>query len=98
MLQIGANVTVMPGVTIGERAVIGGGSVVTHDVPADTVAVGNPARVIRRIDQSEILSDETIKQLEDNVRNEKSTASNKIISQMTLDQQLAARLDQNDKK
>ena len=43
---LGANATVLPGVTIGDGAVIGAGSVVTHDVPAGTVAVGVPARVI----------------------------------------------------
>lgn len=37
------------GVTIGERTVVGAGAVVTGDVPADTVAVGNPARVIRNL-------------------------------------------------
>ena len=46
---IGGHTVIMPGVTIGARAVIGAGSVVTHDVPADTVAVGNPCRVIRAI-------------------------------------------------
>ncbi|PSW21984.1 sugar O-acetyltransferase [Photobacterium sanctipauli] len=44
---IGANVLVLPGVTIGDGAVVGGGSVVTKDVPADTVVVGNPARVVK---------------------------------------------------
>ena len=47
---IGANVTVLPGVTIGDNAVIGACSLVTRDVPADCVAVGTPARVIREID------------------------------------------------
>lgn len=37
---------ILPGVTIGDRCIIGAGSVVTHDVPSDSVAVGNPARVI----------------------------------------------------
>ena len=46
----GANVTVLPGVTIGDRAVIGAGSVVTKDVPSDVVVVGNPAHVVKRID------------------------------------------------
>ena len=44
--QIGVNVTVLPGVTIGERAVVGGGSVVTKDVPKETVVYGNPAKVV----------------------------------------------------
>lgn len=45
---IGGHVTVCPGVSIGSGAVIGAGSVVTHDVPANCLAVGNPCRVIRR--------------------------------------------------
>ena len=44
---IGGNVTVCPGVTIGERCIVGAGSVVTHDVESDTMVAGNPARVIR---------------------------------------------------
>ena len=46
---IGGQTVIMPGVTIGARTVIGAGSVVTHDIPADVVAVGNPCRVIRAI-------------------------------------------------
>ncbi|PLS28819.1 sugar O-acetyltransferase [Bifidobacterium parmae] len=48
---IGANVTVLPGVTIGDNAVIGACSLVTKDVPANSVAVGAPARVIREINE-----------------------------------------------
>ncbi len=48
---IGGGVTILPGVEIGDRAVIGAGSVVTKNIPADTVAVGNPCRVIKNIDQ-----------------------------------------------
>ncbi len=44
---IGANALVLPGVKIGNGAVIGGGSVVTKDIPANAVAVGNPAKVIK---------------------------------------------------
>ncbi|WP_295160152.1 sugar O-acetyltransferase [Selenomonas sp. AE3005] len=51
---IGAGVHVMPGVTIGDGAVIGGGSVVVKDIPANCVAVGNPCKVIRKINQEEI--------------------------------------------
>lgn len=46
----GGNAVVMMGVTIGRNAVIGAGSVVTKDIPDNAVAVGNPARVIRYID------------------------------------------------
>lgn len=45
----GGNVTVCPGVTIGDDVVIGAGSVVTKDIPSHSVAVGNPARVVRGI-------------------------------------------------
>ena len=45
----GAGVQVMPGVTIGDGCVIGAGSVVTHDIPAGTVAAGNPCCVIKKI-------------------------------------------------
>lgn len=47
---IGGGAIICPGVTIGSRSVIGAGSVVTRDVPEDSLAVGNPARVIRRIE------------------------------------------------
>ena len=44
---IGARVSILPGVTIGENAIVGTGSVVTKDIPDNAVAVGNPARVIK---------------------------------------------------
>ncbi len=46
---IGAGALIMPGVTIGDNTVIGAGSVVTKDIPANVVAVGNPCRVMREI-------------------------------------------------
>lgn len=46
---IGGSVTILAGVTIGDNCTIGAGSVVTHDIPANSIAVGNPARVIRTI-------------------------------------------------
>jgi len=47
--SIGSNATILCGVTIGENAIVGAGSVVTRDVPENTIVVGNPARVIRDI-------------------------------------------------
>ena len=46
---IGAGALIMPGITIGDNVVIGAGSVVTKDIPSNTVAVGNPCRVLRKI-------------------------------------------------
>ncbi len=48
---IGAGAIILPGVTIGENAVIGAGSVVTKDIPPNVVAVGNPCRVLREINE-----------------------------------------------
>lgn len=46
---IGANCIILKGVSIGERSIIGAGSVVTKDIPADCIAAGNPCRVIRKL-------------------------------------------------
>lgn len=46
---IGGNVVVLPGVTIGDNVVIGAGSVVVKDIPSNSVAVGNPCRVIKEL-------------------------------------------------
>ena len=48
---IGAGALIMPGVTIGDNSVIGAGSVVTKDIPANVVAYGNPCRVAREINE-----------------------------------------------
>jgi maltose O-acetyltransferase len=48
---LGGGVIVLPGVTIGENTVVGAGAVVTRDLPANVVAVGNPARVVRSLEQ-----------------------------------------------
>lgn len=50
---LGANVVIVPGVTIGDNSVIGAGSVVTKDIPANVVAVGNPCRVLREIGEKD---------------------------------------------
>ena len=46
----GGNIVVLPGVTIGDNCTIGAGSVVTKDIPANSLAFGNPCRVIRKIE------------------------------------------------
>ena len=50
---IGGGAIILPGVTIGENSVIGAGSIVTRSIPANCVAVGNPCRVIKHIDNEE---------------------------------------------
>lgn len=51
---LGGNVIICPGVTIGSGTVIGAGSVVTHDIPSNVIAAGNPCRVIREITDDDI--------------------------------------------
>ncbi|GAB3214459.1 sugar O-acetyltransferase [Pseudaeromonas pectinilytica] len=53
---IGGGAIICPGVTIGPRCIIGAGAVVTRDIPADSVAVGNPARVVRQVQSHEASS------------------------------------------
>ncbi len=47
---LGGNVTILPGVTIGDRCIIAAGSVVTKDVPNDTMVAGNPAKIKKKLD------------------------------------------------
>jgi acetyltransferase-like isoleucine patch superfamily enzyme len=51
LARIGGNATILPGVVIGENALVGAGSVVVDDVPSGTVVVGNPARVIKSVSE-----------------------------------------------
>ncbi|NVJ98897.1 MAG: transferase [Alphaproteobacteria bacterium] len=48
--KVGANVTILPGISVGEGSLIGAGSVVTKDVPAETIVAGSPARAIGKVD------------------------------------------------
>lgn len=51
--SIGSSATILAGVTIGENAIVGAGSVVTKDVPENTIVAGNPAKVIRKTNERE---------------------------------------------
>ena len=51
--SIGSSATIVCGVTIGERAMVGAGAVVTKDVPPNTLVVGNPARVLRKLETNQ---------------------------------------------
>ena len=53
LARIGANATILPGVEVGEGALVGGGAVVVDDVPAGVVVVGNPARVVKAVNELE---------------------------------------------
>ena len=50
---LGAGAIILPGVTIGNNSIVGAGSVVTKDVPANVIVVGNPARVLRQITEDD---------------------------------------------
>ena len=51
-VSIGSSVTLLCGITVGENAIIGAGSVVTRDVPANTIVAGNPARTLRKTNEA----------------------------------------------
>ena len=48
---LGAGAVVLPGITIGDNVIVGAGSVVTKDLPDNVIAVGNPARILRKVDE-----------------------------------------------
>jgi len=56
--RIGANVTVLPGLTLGEDALVAAGSVVTRDVPARKLVMGAPARVLRDVPAEQLLENQ----------------------------------------
>lgn len=58
---VGAGATILPGVTIGDNSIVGAGSVVTKDVASDTIVVGNPARVLRKITEDDELFENGMK-------------------------------------
>jgi UDP-2-acetamido-3-amino-2,3-dideoxy-glucuronate N-acetyltransferase len=67
--SIGANATILPGLTIGENAMVGAGAVVTHSVPAGTLVVGNPARIVRYVDTETVSLPETSSGKADSMHN-----------------------------
>jgi acetyltransferase-like isoleucine patch superfamily enzyme len=56
--RIGANVTVLPGLTLGEDALVAAGSVVTKDVPARKIVLGSPARIWRDVPKDQLLENQ----------------------------------------
>ena len=50
---IGAGAIILPGVTIGDNTIIGAGSIVTSDIPPDVIAVGNPCKIMRKINDDD---------------------------------------------
>lgn len=60
---IGANSVILDGVTIGNRSIIGAGSIVTKDIPSDCVAVGNPCRVVKSISHSKMPTNEELDEM-----------------------------------
>lgn len=58
--SIGSSATLLCGITIGENAIVGAGSVVTKDVPPDTIVAGNPARIMRTIEHKETAHESSI--------------------------------------
>ena len=76
---VGAGTLILPGVTIGNNVVIGAGSVVTKDIPDNSVAVGNPAQIIKSLDS--FIVDEKQKLSSDNVFGEQFTLRNRAFGE-----------------
>lgn len=70
-MWIGGGVIVNPGITIGENTVIGSGSVVTKDIPANVVAAGNPCKVIRQITEEDKIHGIERKMMKEKMNKEK---------------------------
>lgn len=85
---VGAGAIVLPGVTIGNNVVIGAGSIVAKDIPDNSVAMGNPARVVKSLDA--FLDEHRTRMLPDNVFGEQYTLRNKAFSQSERDALLNA--------
>lgn len=86
---IGANVIVLPNIIIGKNSIVGAGSVVTHNIPENSIAVGNPARVIgkaseyikkenKRMNDSKLIFDESFS-IQGNISNEKKKKMKEIL-------------------
>jgi UDP-2-acetamido-3-amino-2,3-dideoxy-glucuronate N-acetyltransferase len=69
--SIGSSTTILCGITIGENTIVGAGSVVTKDVPADAIVAGNPARVIKKIKEKQIIYESSLFKSEGAIRNHK---------------------------
>ena len=85
---VGAGTIVLPGVSIGSNVVIGAGSVVSRDIPDKCVAVGNPARVVKSLD--EYLNKEKERMKGDNVFGEEYTLRNPNFGEVERSQMLKA--------
>lgn len=77
---VGAGSIILPGVTIGNNVVVGAGSVVVNDIPDDSVAVGNPARVVKPLNA--FLEENKQKMRSDNVFDEQYTLRNAAFGEM----------------
>ena len=66
--SIGANATILPGIVIGPNAMVGAGAVVTHDVPANAIVVGNPARITGYVNSSSLGPTNAIQESSDDLR------------------------------
>lgn len=73
--SIGSNATILCGLTIGERAIIGAGSVVTKDVPAGAIVAGNPARVLRKISSGAAVSAAPLAEVSDSKKSHAGSVS-----------------------
>lgn len=75
---IGRRAMIFKGVTIGDRSIVGAGAIVTHDVPPDVVVAGNPAKIVKEIDQKPVNPDEIVSP-EDVIKMDRETIMKRLV-------------------
>lgn len=90
--SLGANVTILPGLTIGQNAVVGAGAVVTRNVPPNAIVVGNPARIVGYVDSGQALGAPASSRLSPDIALQKSRVEGVTLHRLKVVQDMRGSL------